>query len=1018
MSPTLLPLATGLQTELDEHLVTPGATLLMENMVSPQTGKARVRFGSDVLSTSAQATLPSGGTLPVPWQLATLGGSLVRFNRAPVPLHVWASGPSAWVAPVNTAGGGGVSSYFRGPIKVDTTPVFSGAQVGELAVTPTVAVSSSAIVVVYATRSGSSFGTCVVILDRATRRPLFSRQTGTVSKNPRVRIVSGMAIVAYEAGGALTVDRYNLTTYAFAQTVTLGAIAADSPIDIREGSPVVGASNVGILYTDGSNVLQCATVDATNLSTNSTFAPRTTASATVTPTDFGWMQDLGAGGRFAIMMADAVSGLRVLWNLPAPTAGFSDAVATHVLDAAATSGVRNIIGTTVGAGATGQYRVLVERTGATDTRRKIEQWTWAGSSATAQDPIYSVGIRSKLWRRSADVFFVAAFGGEDQRSYYVMPAAFDTSQTTYTASQATILPRDAGGLTETDCSASDVDVGPDNEIYAAVTSELRIESIDSGGTATGGTTRMLAIEIVRVRHALSAETEAGKPVEFIRSLFVPGGTLGMFDGSAYASACFPYYPPHVAAVAVTGGQLEATATYRWRVVYSFVDRNGRKWRSAPSTPVSADTTGSDLQFEITVEPLRIIDRGVTGVIMDGGFQIEIYRTQADATAGFFLVASIANDPTLTAQTVTITDNVADASLGEQLYTDGNGLENQSLPPILWCVEHQGRLICGEAGTGTIWYSTEADFTNGLIFNEALTFDVGDPSEPTTGGAVYNEQLFVFKAGKSYLVGGVGANPLGQGQTYYPRLIDGGIGCVGPQTIAVADDGVWFRSGSDRAGIHRTTGGTPEYVGLGVRAYDSLTITSAVVVRSKTEIRFYTFTGRTLVWNWTTKQWGTNTSQPCWSATVGYAGTSGAVYARATDDAVMAESTTLFTEGAVSYSGKVRSPWYQFGGPGGWGRARRWQGYGAGGSAHTTTIRLYKGFSATPFKTASFGFDGTRTKWDWEIRPPQQKDTAMMVEVEITAPALGVMTAGPDIVGVNLIPIVKEGADKLPASRRT
>jgi hypothetical protein len=291
----------------------------------------------------------------------------------------------------------------------------------------------------------------------------------------------------------------------------------------------------------------------------------------------------------------------------------------------------------------------------------------------------------------------------------------------------------------------------------------------------------------------------------------------------------------------------------------------------------------------------------------------------------------------------------------------------------------------------------------------------------------------------------------------------------------------------------------------VRAYDDLTITSAVVVRDKTEIRFYTEEGRTLVWNWTTQTWGTNTDQPCLSATTGYTNCSGVVYARESDDYVLAEASEdapVYREGGGAgtlYKGKARSPWYQIAGLAGWERIRRVQGVGETGDEHTATIRLYKNLSETAFSDLSIPFVGTEERWTWEVRPAQQKYSMVMVEVEIGVGAnitmathasdayegLGLWifanpprgefqatdiggvitiagtpggdwdgeytitavpsgeevvmtptpgggvdqidatsitftpapTAGPGLVGVSLLPISKEGMDKLPASRR-
>lgn len=993
-TPKFIPLAAGLQTELAQHLVQPGATLALENCTNPQTGKTQLRFGADILAAADQATLPPGGTLPLPWQLATLGGSLVRLNRAPEAIHTWAAGPERWIRATND--NGGIASYRKGPIKLDTSPVFSGTVAGDQVSDPTVAVAGDVIVEVYETftASGAALGTAVVIMDRATRRPIYTRKTGSGTRTPKVAIVGTRAVVAYDSGGNLQVDSYNLTTFTIAQQQTMGALDGGTPIDIRVGAPVAGANNVAVLYLeDTTSFLRCAVLDATNLAVNSEFYPRTAAGAEVeADRGFAWLQDLAAQGDYSIVYANGTDGLITLWNLPAPAAGVSDATETQVLDATSMADLRNIIGSTTDA--LGNYRVLYEMvpSGAdSSTRTVIKQVVW---NALAPDPapsadttIRSVGIRSKLWLHSTNLYFLAAYSGFANRSYYVLAVPFSiTLGTTAPAPLAVAFVRDAGGQTESDNSPSAAAVGDDGEIFIGVTSETRTESIATSGTAIGGTMRELAIELVRVRHADEAETEVGRPEEYLRSLFVPGGLLGFFDGTTYGAAGFAY-PPMFAQYALTtpGGSLDPSAAYRYCYVYAFVDRNGRKWRSAPSVPDEFSTSGTHQQPALTIDTLRLVDRGLIAST-GGGYQIEIYRTQANATEGFFLVATVANDPT--ADSVSMTDNVADDALGEQLYTDGGGVENQLLPSPTSVVEHQGRLVIAEAGTGTVWYSLEADFQSGPIFNEALTFDVGDPAEPITGLAVYNQSLFVFKAGKVYVVDGTGANALGQGNNYNPRLIDSGIGCSNPQSIAVADDGVWFRSSSARAGIHRTAGGVPEYVGGGVHQYDAgYTITGTAVVRNETQIRFYTLQGTTLVWDWTTRDWRVNTGQACLTAATGYEPVTGVVYATA-GGVILSEATINsddpWREGGVPYLGRIRSPWYQAAGIGGWERIKRIQGIGgmASNGSHTTTIRLYKNFSASPFQSATMSFSGSDADWDWELRPAQQKCTALMVEIEI------------------------------------
>ena len=984
--PVFVPLAAGLQTELSQQLVQPGATLAMENCACEKIGQTRARMGFDLLSTASQATIPAGGTLPVPWQVGTLEGQLVRFNRAPIPIHTWARPVSAYVAPGTDSG---LVSFRRGPIKLDVTPVFAGPN----SVTGDGDVAVSSNVIVQATTITTDLGTrmVVVIMDRLTRKPIITHFGGLGTSTARV-VINGNtnAVVAYLSGTALKADRYDLTTGALVQTVQFGtAVLAGTALDMRVGTPVVGANNVGILFRiTATGNLTCWVVDSTNLAVNSSFTPRTTAAAVVSPDlGFGWLQDIGASGKFSIMICDAANGLRTLWDLPAPAAGFSNATATHVLDAGATANVRNLIGTTLDATATGKYRVMYEVVGA-PVQIKAAIWNGAATSATQ---FRSVGIQSKFWLHAGNIYFLAAFSEDpEQAAYFVLACAMDTSLPggTNSAPLAVALPRDGGGLTNNANAPSSAAVDVDGSIFVGVTEQVRTDEITAAGVATGTKLVLLAADLVRIRHPASIETELGRPAGYLSSLFVPGGLLGFFDGFTYGAAGFAYAPPIGTAVSQAGGSLDASASYTYRWVYRFQDKTGRVWRSGPSAPLTVSTTGANFKFQLTIPTLRLVDRGAPDTNL--GYQIETYRTQGNAPGTHLLVAVVSNDSS--ADTVTFVDNVADANLGEELYTDGGGVENQLLPSISCAVEYQGRLVCAQAGTGTLWYSLEADFDHGPIFNEALTKDVGDPADPITGLAVFGEQLLVFKSGKHYILAGEGANALGQGN-YSDRLADPAIGTTNPQSIAVADDGVWFRSQMARAGIHRTSGGTAEYVGGGVHAFDGFTITSAVVVKDKTEIRFYTFEGTTLVWNWTAKVWGTHVVQSCLTATIGYSGTPGAVYVRGSDGAVLSEATAASAPahmegGALGarYTARVQSPWYQGAGLAGWERIRRIQGVGEGGEKHTARVRLYKDLAISPFQTGALSFLGTEKRWTWEMRPSNQKSSAMMIEVEIDRPA--------------------------------
>ena len=982
--PQFVPLAVGLATETVEKLVQPGSVTRLENAHQDHLGQITKRTGSAVMSEANQATIPSGGTLPDAHRLATINGALARFNVAPVPIHLWTPGDERWVRPAPDSGG--LISYRRGPLSVDTVPVMAGVVASAQVGAPDVAYGEGYAVSVFDyTNAGSNF--LRVAFTEVATGTLVAEYKITGGHTGRVHVVQGLAVVAYVVNTDIHVDTYSLSTLAAVDSATFGACNTGTFVDIRPGSirAVPTATDVSIIYTydDGLvDTIYCLAVDATDLTDDETFLVAGSF-APVGDLAIGWLQDFGGSNRFSVMGCDSTNGLYVLWDLATPVAGTSTATATHILDAGATAapsgstpGVRNVIGSTTSTLGIGAYRVCYEVT-APDLphRAVIKTACWSGASATTGTVLRGTAIRSKFWRTSTDLYFLSAFDAADQRTYFIQAVGYDLTPVTTSspAPLAVVHVRSAGGVTERRSHPSSVAFDEEVRPIMAVTYETRTESIASSGVAIGTESNIRAVGLVIAEHREAPDTELGQPQEFAQNVFTPGAALGAFDGHTYGMPGFAYYPPDLSAATAAGGNLEPEADYVYRYLYSFVDHNGRKWRSAPSIPYPVSTTVTDFQIDLTLDTLRVYDRGNSSV---SGYQIEVYRTLADAPGAYFLVASIANDPSV--NTVALSDNVADIDLGEELYTDGNTLENQLLPAISHCKEFQNRLVCAEAGTATIWYSLPSDLIHGLTFNEALTLDVGDPSDPITGLAVVGTRLVAFKARSTYIVYGEGANALNQGGTYTAEMVDPTVGCVNASSILSTSQGVFFRGNSDRVGIYRTVGGPAEYIGQGVRDYNDLAITGAVVVTARGELQWFTEEGRTLVLNTATNTWSTNTGQETLAAT--YFG--GVTYANA--DGQVMQAAAEYLEGETAYSELIRSPWLSFAGMKGWERIKRILLVGAKGGAHKCTVRLYRNFDGTtPFATYEKQFTGDEP-WEFKVRPLIQKLTSLLVEVEITA----------------------------------
>lgn len=971
--PVFVPLAVGLATETVEKLVQPGSVTRLENAHQDHTGQITKRTGSDVLSEANQATVPANGPLPDVWRLSTLNGNLVRFNVAPHPIHVWDDSGEVYIRPSPNT----ITAYRSGPMFVEADPIVAEVPGGEQVAVADSVVNDDVAVVCYEHTTDSGTFVRIVIVDLDTKVSLYVRTLSVGTKRPRPMIFTDRVAVAYNDAGTVKVDVIDLSLFT-ATTIVGSPCDADSVIDLRRGAFDADAQ-LSVLYqyltAPGYTAARVSEIDVVGATVEDDYLV-TTATAPVSGTAecdlaLAWLEDGASVGSVGVIFGSTTYGLYVVNNLPAPSAGSSSGT-LQVLDAGATAapsgataGIRNVTGTTI-LGAT--YRVLYEVT-APDlpTRAVIKAALWIGSAST-QTAYQSVGLRSKLWKSGSDYYFLAGFAGPEQKTYFVMRLVNSSSLfTVYSTPHATAYVRSAGGLTEKVSHLPQVTTGPDGEFIVAATYETRTESTAPSDVADGDTEDVRAIGLLTVTLRTSPDTELGGAVPFAGQLFTPGGLLGSFDGRSYGLPGFANYPPETGSVVGGTGGLETDSDYAWRAVYAYVDHTGRKWRSAPSVPNLNATAGSDTAVTISCDTLRVVDRD--------HYQIECYRTRAGAPGAYFLVATIPNDPTQ--ESLDILDKVADDDLGEELYTDGNTLENQLLPAISHVAEFQNRLVCAEAGTATLWYSLPSDLIHGLTFNEALTLDVGDPSDPITGLIAYGTRLIAFKERKLYIIFGDGANALNQGGTYTAEVGDPAVGCVNASSILATSQGVYFRGNSERIGFYRTAGGPAEYIGQGVRDFNDLTVTGAVVAHSRGELQWMTAEGRTMVYSLATQDWVTNTDQECLAATY----YRGVTYAN-TDGQVIEPAAALYLEGEAPYNAVIRSPWLSFAGMKGWERIKRILLVGAKGGAHKCTVRLYRNFDGeTPFASYERSFTGDEP-WEFKVRPLIQKLTSLLVEIEI------------------------------------
>jgi hypothetical protein len=291
--------------------------------------------------------------------------------------------------------------------------------------------------------------------------------------------------------------------------------------------------------------------------------------------------------------------------------------------------------------------------------------------------------------------------------------------------------------------------------------------------------------------------------------------------------------------------------------------------------------------------------------------------------------------------------------------------------------------------------------------------IQDEHGPITAIKALDDKLVVFKRDAVYIVTGQGPDPTGQNDSYQPSSVALGVGTTNPQSIAVVglgSPGVIFQSTSQRAGYFLLDRGTSlQYIGAQVQQYNEAA-TAAILVPDQSQVRFYTASGRTLVYDLVGQIWSTFTGQPalhaaCWAGAY-------AAYARsATADVVVEDPTgATYLEAGTQYGMHVATPWIQLSSLNGFERFFRIQGVGLTVGAHTLRVRLCQNFDDSIAFTDQSCSPGPL--WDWETRY-SAKLSALKVVLDETSP-----TAGPKMTALAMILGVKAGLKKLPSVNRT
>jgi len=488
----------------------------------------------------------------------------------------------------------------------------------------------------------------------------------------------------------------------------------------------------------------------------------------------------------------------------------------------------------------------------------------------------------------------------------------------------------------------------------------------------------------------------------------------------------------------------AAGTYKYRASYEYIDMKGNIHRSilGSITTVVVAAANTTVVMDLEVHSSAIKPFGAD--LNLAGCSIVLYRTLAGGSVFYRIppdsIGSMTNIRNV-GRFISRNDELPDAMLGLHpvSYEDLGELAPFAPPPPYQVIEGLNRVfIFSKEDPTRVWFSKEistfGDFSYAPEFNPALTIDVGGASEYITALGILDEKLIIFTANKIFFVSGQGPNNAGTGAFNGPFQITSDVGCIDRQSIVVIPAGMFFRGKNGLNLLDRSLAVT--FPGDAVKEHITVQAPfNLVPVLDSKEQRIMWLqqdvglgVSSYIVYDYDHKFWST------WSVNM-TGGVNTYSHCMVNDKHIIQYSDILYEAGAGPHPGydhdddypqlTIETPWIYVSAIGGYQRIRRLIVEGRANSNHFIVINVYYDYSAVASQTYSFIIQPATIAEYPVIRIQQelvvQKCQAMKIKInDVTYENLGQPTenpTGPNIFGISLETIAKEGRVKLPYQNR-
>lgn len=833
----------GINTKVDPRLVPAGELLELENMYMLRTGELRLRNGFSILTPSvvigAKQIFPAlGGGLGVLYEPSGSGSSrLTKYLTTPAVTLDIGEGLGIGSVPLLRAVTTPLGS-FTGIFAVAASDMQDG-DVASLSTGTVASFLDGSDITTWRNRMVVGNGSSNSLAIGSTQFPNASND------RPLVVATGGTTyFCAFYADQAATPAlRAVVSTGNSLNYYTLAAAAISAAQSWIDAKPIPGGNTIAVAYRATGGGVTCGIFDPAT----GTFTSTVNTAGADASFCLGFLDDLLATGNMYLATAGSASGV-VVRTMSAANMVVS---ATHIIDATATVGVRQITGY-INSSAT-NYVVLWSTNGTSTIYDKTMYAKYVAGVVTKATLAGSLSLYSKAG--SVDGRYVAMFAYDSsvQPTYVALDISQNRIDSGCPMIMTVVFPGEAGGRRVAASSLSGMtQVG--NTIACALPKRTKATLTSA---ASSRVMRLCTLIPVYSITAQGFTQGIFNSRELGGTQFFPGGMISQNDGVSDWRAAFPFYPEAPSStIGSVGGAMTLLGTYQYRLVLRTTDRTGRAIRSAGSVPVSVTLTGAQNQVQLIIPNPHL---GLNNIIPAP--TVEVYRA-GPAAAGattYNKVGELLNNNQQSQDTISFLDTMSDAiaATGELPYFTGGVLENFCPPSCNLMEVNGGRLgLVNSEDATEFWPSKEYKAGAGIGFYPDTKIRVtGDGYGGITAVAAMDGRWILFKSQAIYVISGDGPNDLAQGSFNAPQAVSLSIGTVLPGSVVPTPEGIMFQAAAGVYLLDRGLGLT--YVGAPVEKYTlAENIVGASLVTGVTQVRFVMASGRCLVWDYHHKHWYT------------------------------------------------------------------------------------------------------------------------------------------------------------------